>query len=124
MWKRKVVSFDEFAHVCPYFTSACAVNNGYGCTHPKQEETDFDRELGREHGKCYDYSCPLGITPDAEDLDNPDVDWDGITKDDVSEEDGNFLEGDYLMVSTEPDASEDEKKALEAYERYMNRYNY
>ena len=76
MWKRKVVSFDEFAHVCPYFTGACSVNNGYGCTHPKQEETDFDRELSREHGKCYDFSCPLGITPDADDLDNPEM-WIG-----------------------------------------------
>lgn len=121
--KWKVTSFDEFAHVCPFFTSECSVNNGYGCTQPDQEESDFDEELGRDHGKCYSSSCPLGVTPDEEDFDNPDVDWDGITREDCTV-DGEFdPEPDFLMVNVGPDATEDEKRAMKAYDDFINRYN-
>lgn len=118
--KLRMVSFEEFAYVCPYFTSQTAVNNGYGCTHPEQEETDPDSENGGiEHGKCYDFSCPLCLTTEEEDFDNnlhPDYDLDGLDKDDYSE-------GDYVLVNTDDDASENEKKAFMNYERYINRYN-
>jgi hypothetical protein len=121
---RKVASFEEFAYVCPYFTSEHDVNNGYGCTHPGQEETDPD-ENGIERGKCYSFSCPIGIEPDEEDFENPDVDWDGTTREDcTSSISGEFTtEGEYIMVDVGPDASEDEKTAWRSYERYINRYN-
>ncbi len=121
---RKVVSFEAFAFNCPYFTSEYDVNNGYGCTHPKQEETDPDKS-DIERGKCYCWSCPLGIEPDEEDFINPDVDWDGITREDcTSSISGEFsVDGDYIMVNTGPDATEDEKEALGNYEDWINRYN-
>ena len=122
--KRKVARFDEFAHVCSYFTTEYEVNNGYGCLHPKQEETDPD-EKGIERGKCYCWSCPLGIEPDEEDFENPEVDWDGITREDcTSSISGKFsVEGEYIMVNTGPGASKDEKTAWRDYERFINRYN-
>ena len=121
---RKVASFDEFAYVCPYFTSEFCVNNWYGCMHPEQEETDLD-DNGVERGKCYCHSCPLGIEPDEEDFENPDVDWDGITREDcTSSISGEFeVEGEYIMVNVGPDATEDEKTAWSNYERWINRYN-
>jgi hypothetical protein len=118
--KSKIVSFEEFAHVCPYFTCDTAVNNGYGCTHPEQTESDPDDEHdGKEHGKCYDFSCPLCFTVEEEDFDqakNPDCDMDGLTLDDYSE-------GEYVMVNIDADATDDEKIAYRDYERYINRYN-
>ena len=110
-----VTVFDEFAYVCPYFTSETDANNGYGCNHPDQEETQ-NRD-GKEQGCCYCFSCPLGIEADAEDLDNPDIDWDGLC------EEREVMEGEYLMVNTGEDASLEEKEALENYIRYLNRYN-
>jgi hypothetical protein len=121
--KARVMDFESFSYCCPYFTSDTEVNNGYGCTHPEQDETDPD-ENGAEHGKCYSFSCPLGIEPDEEDFENPDVDWDGITREDcISSLDGRFCGDDYIMVSVGPDATEDEKQALYNCERYQNRYN-
>jgi len=116
---RKIASFDEFAYACPYFTSETDVNNGYGCTHPKQEETDPD-ENKKEHGKCYCWSCPLGIEAEAEDADNEDIDLCGITKEELAEAEGN---SEYILVNVGPDATEDENEAWDNYERYINRYN-
>ncbi len=113
--------FDEFAYMCQYFTSETAVNNGYGCTHPEQEETDPDRENGgKEHGKCYDFSCPLCLMAEEEDFDpaqHPDYDLDGATMDD-------YAEGEYVLVNVDSDASEDEKKAYASYERFLHRYDF
>lgn len=122
---RKVAVFDDFAYACPYYTSECSVNNGYGCTHPEQDETDFDRELGREHGKCYCFSCPIGYAPDEEDWINPEIDWDGTTLGDILV-DGRWPMGgdeEHIVVNIGPDATEDEKKAWRSYERRINRYN-
>jgi hypothetical protein len=121
---RKVALFDAFASVCPFFTQEFHVNNWYGCAHPEQEETDPD-ENGVERGKCYSFSCPLGIVPDEEDWNNPDVDWDGTTLDDILIDNKWPIGGDeeHIMVDVSPDATEDEKRAWHNYERYINRYN-
>ncbi len=122
--KRKVASFNELAHVCPYFTTEYGVNNGYGCMHPEQEETGDDTN-GIARGKCYCWSCSLGVEPDEDDFENPEVDWDGITREDcTSSITGEFsVDGDYIMINIGADASEDEKTAWLNYARYMNRYN-
>lgn len=122
--KRKVATFDEFSHVCTYFTTAYDINNGYCCNHPDQKETDPD-EKGIERGKCYCWSCPLGIEPDEEDFNDPDVDWDGITREDcTSSITGEFsADSDYIMVKVGTDATKDEKRAIDEYERFINRYN-
>jgi hypothetical protein len=72
---REIVNFDQFSErECPYFRPNWNVNNGFGCAHPEQEDTD-DMELanGRivERGRCYFFSCPLGasISPHTEPLD-------------------------------------------------------
>jgi hypothetical protein len=77
-----VMSIDEFADVCGYFTSETDANNGYGCNHPEQEEFEMlhkDKD-GYTHrgyppsknktkqGKCYPLSCPLANICDMQDL--------------------------------------------------------
>jgi hypothetical protein len=37
----KVISIDELADLCGYFTSATDANNGYGCNHPEQENYEM-----------------------------------------------------------------------------------
>lgn len=123
--KRKVVGFDEFAYACPYFNNDTNVNNGYGCDHPKQEEIELDDD-GKEKGKCYCFSCPLGIMPDEKDWNNPDVDFDGLQLGDFVNSDGEWSEGgveEHILINIEPNASDDEKQALYNYECYINRYN-
>ena len=110
------VSFDSFSHVCPFFTSKTDVNNGYGCFHDNQEEFEVDDD-GKRHGKCYCWSCPLGIAADDESINDPMVDWDG------NEVEPGDVEDEYLLVRTDEIADEDEKEAMKAYRRYINRYN-
>lgn len=110
------VSFDSFSHMCPFFTSKTDANNGYGCTHPNQKEQREDSD-GKMHGACYCWSCPLGISADDESIDNPTVDWDG------AEVEPGDVEDEYLLVRTDAEATDDEKAACEAYQRYINRYN-
>ncbi len=112
---RKVATFDEFAAACDYFESNTEVNNGYGCTHPKQEEYQHERDPNV--GCCFCHSCPLGIEADAEDIYNPDVDWDGY------EPDPDCMEGEYLMIDITEDATLEEKRALENYERRLRRWD-
>jgi hypothetical protein len=78
----KVISIDELADLCGYFTSATDANNGYGCNHPEQENYEmlYKDESGytqRENttgskevkqGKCYAFSCPLASKCNMEDL--------------------------------------------------------
>ena len=110
------VSLDSFSHACPFFTCKTAVNNGYGCMHGNQEEFETD-DNGKKHGKCYCWSCPLGIPADDEDINNPKVDWDG------NEVEPGDVEGEYLLVRCDEIADDDEREALAAYKRYINRYN-
>jgi protein gp37 len=60
------INIDSLASECGYFDASSSVNNGYGCTHPEQEE----RENGC--GKCFDFSCPIAsrLEP-SEPLDQP-----------------------------------------------------
>lgn len=114
---RKAVLFENFSLNCPYFNRQKA--DGYGCEHPSQEETDvFD---GKEEGRCFCFSCPLGIEAEQEDIDNPEysknIDWDGLC------DDGEVTEGEYLLVECGEDATKDEQRALHAYERYIYRYD-
>lgn len=107
---KKAVTFDDFSFCCPFFNSK--VGNGYGCTHPEQEEIDKDAE-GKEYGKCYCFSCPLGIEAEQEDLSEKTIDWDGLC------ECGEVTEGEYLLVDVGNEATDDQKNALYSYERYI-----
>ena len=125
MWKyefrSRIIDFDAVSSCCPYFASDTEVNNGYGCTHPKQEETDYDDKLEKEHGKCYCWSCPLGCEADDEDIGNPHVDWDGCCSE------GEVGESEYLNIffnnENEPIAHYDALNLIHSYDRYINRYN-
>lgn len=72
---KEIMEINSLARKCGYFEGSTGVNNGYGCTHPKQEETDeatyFDSSIGKEItkecGKCYAWACPLAYTADYED---------------------------------------------------------
>lgn len=120
---RKMVQFDSFVSSCKFFTSEFSVNNGYGCTHPKQEETDKDEE-GIERGKCYCHSCPFGLEADKEDVDNPDIDWGDIDpREECFSDTGYFVEGEYLGICVGEAADDEEKKAMASYDAYLNRYN-
>ena len=70
-FKRKAVPFDTFVGGCNYFDGNSDVNNGYGCTHPEQEE----KQKGK--GCCFCFSCPLGTPADEESFEEPDIDWNG-----------------------------------------------
>ena len=94
-YRRKAIPFDMFAGNCKYFDSDADVNNGYGCSHPEQEE----KQEGK--GCCFCFSCPLGVPADEESFEEPDIDWDGTEKEDVGED-------DYIIVPVEP-----EKMSLE-----------
>lgn len=118
---RKAVLFDSFMYTCQFHNGETA--DGYGCDHPEQEETV--EEDGKEVGRCYIHSCPLGIEAEQQDLtdkEHPDaikdvIDWDGLC------EDGEVVEGEYLLVDTGETASENEKRAIFDYDIYMHRYD-
>lgn len=112
---KRVVLFDEFASACDFFDTEVNVNDGYGCTHKKQEETELVE--GVKQGKCFCFSCPLGIVAEDEDLSRDDIDWDGLC------EDGEVSESEYLLINIHEETTEEEKKALKNYDRYSNRYN-
>lgn len=113
---RKIVSFDEFAYCCPFFTSETEVNNGYGCKHPAQEQ----REENQAVGSCYCWSCPLGIEAEAEDCGKKEIDYDGITDQDIKDGEGN---SQYLLINCGKDAAKEEKAALYSYERFAHWYD-
>lgn len=119
---RKVANFDEFSGACRFYTSKFRVNNYYGCTHPEQEETDPDED-GVIRGKCYCFSCPLGCEADIEDFDNPDIDWGDTKKDDVVDDGGHMVEGEYIIIDVSDSATTDEKQSWLDYEARLNRYN-
>lgn len=106
-------SFDGFAANCPFFTSQVEGNNGYGCMHP-------DQEMGDDENKefyCYCSSCPLGMEADEESVGATNVDWDDLTPD------PKCMEGEYILIPLGPDATETQKRAWEAYQRYLQRYD-
>lgn len=123
---RKAVLFEEFASQCPYFCSYEKeyINNYYNCNHPQQEEVE-ETDSGESVGKCYCFSCPLGIEAEQKDLidkSHPDaiqeeIDWDGLC------EDKEVCEGEYLLVEVGEGATDEQKQAMWNYELHMNRYN-
>lgn len=111
---RKAVLFNDFSYQCPYFSNDTDINNGYGCEHPENE-----KELDEDIARCYCFGCPLGVEAEQEDLTDPviEIDWDGLC------EDGEVCECEYLLVDIGEDATDDQGKALYAYERYIHRYD-
>lgn len=68
-----ILELNHFANLCGHFFNVCrtdpalsAINNGYNCDHPNQEETVEDS--GKVIGCCYSWSCPLGYPPSKYDL--------------------------------------------------------
>lgn len=105
---KKAVLFEEFSACCQFFDSDAA--GGYGCKHKQQEN-------GAEAARCFCWSCPLGIEAEQEDLtENGAIDWDGLC------EDGEVAESEILIVCTGEEATEEQKEALENYEKYLRRY--
>lgn len=97
--KNKVVLFDAFAEKCPFFKiTSC----GMECLHKNNEEVT-----------CSGLNCPLGYNADEDDLTAETIDWDGMCTD------GDVTGMDYFVVYAN---DKDGKKALDAYEKYMNRY--
>ena len=98
---KQIISLDELADRCGYFTSETDANNGYGCNHPDQEETEmlYKDESGYTHrdctsekttfkqGKCYASTCPIASVCSPEYIDE----WNKIdkelTEDDLSDYD-------------------------------------
>lgn len=112
----RAVVFEEFAFVCQFFNGDTKV--GYGCNHPSQLETEVNN--GKRIGYCYCFSCPLGIEAEQQDLTaaiQKEIDWDGLC------EDGEIDEGEYLLIPTGYETTEEQKQALWNYELYVNRYN-
>lgn len=80
---RQLIMIDQLTKICGYYNGDVSVNNGYGCDHPDQDETDFDDDLGREQGKCYCHSCPIAHSADYEDMQNLDTELAEQYKDDI-----------------------------------------
>lgn len=104
MEKPIIMEINQFANFCGYFhnaylTDGISFNNGYNCRHPEQTEI-YDE--GTKHiGGCFCWSCPLGYSPEAEDLLQNGV----ISEedaDDYAEGDGDY---DYIVVTDEDAAS-------------------
>lgn len=94
---RKIHQINNFANQCGYFYNAdleenYTCNNGYNCKHPQQEEKDTNEETGKEVGKCYAWSCPLGCEADQEDFDNKEIDKNGFDE---------WEEGEFIVVDEE-----------------------
>lgn len=83
---RKAEYFDFFVSKCKHFNGNTDANNGYGCTHPEQEENE------NGEGKCYCWSCPLGYPADEESLAENDIEWvDGRPELDSMEDDSYII---------------------------------
>lgn len=111
---KRCVVFDEFARVCKFLNAETDANNGFGCDHPDQIETQ-NRD-GKEQGCCFCFSCPLGVEAEPEDIESDLIDWDGISDETVEE-------GEYLLINCSDNATDNEKDALIRYDRYIHRYD-
>jgi len=72
-----IIYLDALVRYCGYFTGDVETNNGYGCNHPEQEDTEENSE-GIMEGRCFPFSCPIAseVRPSDEPLDRayfPDV---------------------------------------------------
>lgn len=83
---RKARYFDSFVSNCQYFNGNASVNNGYGCDHHEQKETENGM------GECFCWSCPLGYPADEESLSEGDILWvDGKPEAEDMEEDSYII---------------------------------
>jgi len=84
-----IVELNDLCSVCGFFNKNTEINNGYGCNHPDQQETEYAilkdghtfRPIGVVYpekavtqGKCYSFSCPLAEECDLQDLKENDID--------------------------------------------------
>ena len=79
---RKIYQINEFANKCGYFYNGylkegATNNNGYNCSHPKQESFEIDDKTKIKTGNCYCFSCPLGCEADEEDFNDEEIDNNG-----------------------------------------------
>lgn len=111
-------AFANIFHVCPFFTGNTDVNDGYGCRHPDQEEGEESN--GMFHGACTHWSCPMTFPVAKETLIDPDVEWDGVTREDLEVEHG--FDPEYVLLHVGPDTTEKEQELVKAYQHYMDRY--
>lgn len=130
----KAVDFDSFSTACPwaFCYGTCTVNNGYNCSHPKQEIVEDDDQY-TDIGRCHCFSCPLGTMAESCDLDpNTDdcdavrgsIDWSGTDCDIDGKPSTDTLDEDNtLLVPSDTDRNTDEAEALFWWESYLNRYN-
>ena len=123
MSKRTLIQFDIFSYTCPYFQGEAPINNGYGCGHPECGEASTDGS-GNRWGHCHLFTYPLCCRLVEDELQNPELDLDGQTEWAFFSEDGRFIgDGEYATISAGEYASDDERAALLAYERYLHRYD-
>lgn len=127
----RALDFDSLYANCKY-SCISDVNNGYGCSHPKQEETG-ESDIGESEGKCYCWSCPLGVefSPGSEEEDadalknNPNIHW-AIAfdaEDDSGPDADEIEEGGCLLVNDGTDATDDELDAIRRHDAFLTRYN-
>lgn len=130
---RKAVDFETFSAACPwgYQYGEGYVNNGYNCSHPKQEMTETMD--GAIIGRCHCFSCPLGTMAEIQDI-NPDpmdddavhdeIDWSGIVDEPGAKPNPDVIdEEDTLLVCMDTGRDSDEAEALFWWEARLNRYN-
>lgn len=112
-----LLDFDSVYASCPFKTEIES-NNGYGCSHPKQEEINDGEAC------CYRFSCPLGIEPDEETLESNTLDFNGVEREDLFDANGVCIANiDYLVVPIGKLATDEQKETLKRYNKYVNRYN-
>lgn len=92
---KRLIMLDDLVCICGHYNPDTNVNNGYGCNHPNQEQTDIDKETGKEQGKCYGFSCPIAYTADLEDMRKLDPDLAEEYKNDADE--NGEIESDWLV---------------------------
>ena len=92
---KRIITLDGLVRRCGYFNGNADVNNGYGCDHPEQE----DIEEGQ--GRCFDFSCPLGISlhPETEPLDREYFSQDETDVDYW----GNMSDGTWMLLNNKED---------------------
>ena len=54
-----MITIDDLARVCGYFSSTSQVNNYYNCSHSRQQEKETDESTGKTVGACHRFSCPV-----------------------------------------------------------------
>lgn len=84
--KGEVVHIDQLVRECGWFQGGTEANNGYGCSHPCQEERDGETN----QGCCFAFSCPLAwrLHPDQEEEDAKLMKEQGL---DPEDDDGSYL---------------------------------